>query len=99
VRQVIVRYKLKPECIDEHLALIGAVFQELAHARPLGLRYAVTRAADGVSFTHISVMEGAGNPLAALESFRAFTRDVDRRCDEAPRPVDVTVVGDYGIFS
>jgi hypothetical protein len=99
MRQVIVRYRLKPECVDEHLALLDEVFRELAQALPGGVRYAATRAADGVSFTHIAAMEGPGNPFAALESFRAFTRDVDRRCEETPRAVDVSIVGDYRIFS
>jgi len=99
LRHVIVTYKVKPECVDEHLSLLGAVFNELVRARPPGVRYAATRASDGVGFTHIAVFEGPGNPLTALASFQAFVRDVNRRCDGAPRPLDVTVVGDYGIFS
>ncbi len=99
MRHVIVRYRLKPECVDEHLALIAAVFAEIAEARPAGLRYSATRAADGLSFTHISAMEGPGNPLTALASFKAFTRDVDSRCDEPPKATEVSVLGDYGIFS
>ena len=99
MRNVIVRYTLKLECADEHLSLIGAVFDELARTRPPSVRYAVTRGPDGVSFTHIATFEGPGNPLTALASFKAFARDVDRRCDEAPRSSEVTVVGDHGIFS
>ena len=99
MRHVIVNYRLKPECVDEHLALLGAVFDELERGRPAGVRYAAARSPDGLGFTHIAAMEGPGNPLAALASFQAFTRDVGRRCDDGPRPMDVAVFGDYGIFS
>jgi len=99
LRHVIVTYKLKPECVAEHLSLLGPVFDELAQIRPSGLRYAANRAPDGVSFTHIAAFEGPENPLTSLETFQSFVRDVRRRCEEPPRSSDVEVVGDYGLFS
>jgi hypothetical protein len=99
MRNVIVRYTLKSECLDEHLTLLAAVFEELGRARPAGLRYGVTRSPDGLGFTHIASMTGPTNPLAALASFQAFTRDAPKRCEAPPQAMDVTVAGDYGLFS
>ena len=98
MRNVIVRYTLKSECLDEHLALLAAVFEELGRMRPAGLRYGVTRAPDGLAFTHIAAMD-SGNPLVALATFQAFTRDVAKRCEAPPQAMDVTIAGDYGMFS
>jgi hypothetical protein len=89
---------LKAERVDEHLRLLAAVFDELATRKPAGLRYGVTRAGDGLSFTHVAAMDGPDNPLAALPSFQAFTRGVGDRCEEQPSAADVAVVGDYGLF-
>lgn len=98
MRTVIVRYRLKADRLDEHLRLLGAVLDELARTKPVGLRYGVARTADGLSFTHVAAMEGPGNPLAALPAFQAFTRGVGERCEEAPVATDVSIVGDYGLF-
>lgn len=98
MRTVIVRYRLKADRLDEHLRLLGAVFDELAQKKPAGLRYGVTRAADGLSFTHVAAMQGPGNPLAALAAFQEFTSGVGERCEEAPAATDVSIVGDYGLF-
>src|SRR5215469_8579340 len=50
MRTTIVRYKVKPARLDEHVALVKAVFEELSRSRPAGLRYSAVCAADGVSF-------------------------------------------------
>ncbi len=94
-----VRYKLKADRLEEHLRLIGAVFDELAEKKPAGLRYGVTRASDGLSFTHVAAMDGPDNPLAALPAFQAFTRGAPERCEEPPVVSDVAIVGDYGLFA
>jgi len=74
MRTTIVRYKVKPARLDERVALVKAVFEELSRSRPAGLRYSAVRAADGVSFTHISAIEASNNPLSALASFQIFQR-------------------------
>ena len=94
MRTTIVRYKVKPARLDEHVALVKAVFEELSRSRPAGLRYSAVRAADGVSFTHISAIEASNNPLSALASFQNFQRGIADRCNEPPTPVEVSVVGD-----
>jgi hypothetical protein len=100
VRRVVVRYKVKPELADANTRLIERVFAELEAQRPEGIRYASLSLEDGVSFVHIASIESAdgSNPLAAIPSFAAFTRDIADRCDEPPVALDATVVGSYGLF-
>ena len=52
-RRVLVRYKVKPERVEEHEALIRAVFDELAAAAPPGISYGAFKQPDGVSFVHV----------------------------------------------
>lgn len=100
MRVVIVRYKVKESKIEEHLALVHAVFAELAQTRRQGIRYAAVRGPDGTSFTHIAQIETGedGNPLATLPSFKAFQREIAARCDEPPAGTDVEIVGDHRLF-
>ncbi|HEY4122844.1 MAG TPA: hypothetical protein VGM56_33500 [Byssovorax sp.] len=92
-----VRYKVKPERIEEHEALIRAVFGALGNDKPDGLRYAAYKAADGVSFVHVAFVAGAVNPLNELAEFRAFTAEIKDRCDEAPVTTEYAEVAAYGL--
>ena len=92
-----VRYRVKPDRVAEHEALIGEVFAELARAAPPGLRYGAFRQPDGVSFVHVAVIEGEKNPLEDLAAFRAFTAAIKDRCDEPPVAVALTTLGAYGL--
>ncbi len=95
-----VRYRVKPERADENVALIQAVYAELATARPEGLHYATFRLADGVSFMHVVVeTDQPGRILGEIEAFKAFTADIDRRCDEPPVATEITLVGSYQVAS
>jgi hypothetical protein len=65
MRQVMVRYKVKPDRAAENKELVRAVYAELARRRPAGLRYATFGLEDGVSFVHLASLDTdeAGNPL------------------------------------
>ena len=95
-----VTYKLKPDRVDENEQLIAAVFEALHQARPAGLRYASFRQADGVSFVHIVAHDDAGghNALTSLPAFKAFVENIKDRCEIAPAPVGLTMIGSYGVF-
>ena len=54
MRQVMVRYKVKPDRVAENEALVRAVYEELAATEPAGLRYATFRLEDGVTFVHLA---------------------------------------------
>ena len=98
MRQVIVRYRVKSDRVDENVAKVKAVYAELAETKPAGLRYATFVAADGVTFFHVAAIEGDTNPLAACKAFKAFQEDIRDRCDEPPAPTDLTQVGSYNFF-
>jgi hypothetical protein len=96
MRQVIVRYKVKRDRVEEHEALIRAVFQELTKSAPEGIRYGAFKEPDGVSFVHVALITAAKNPLDAVLAFKAFTEKIRERCDEPPVAVDLMGIGTYG---
>jgi quinol monooxygenase YgiN len=95
MRQVMVRYKVKPNRVEENEQLVRAVYEELAATEPAGLRYATFRLDDGVSFAHIASVEGEHNPLAEVEAFARFQAEVRDRCEEQPVVTELHEVGSY----
>jgi hypothetical protein len=100
VKNFVVRYKVKPDRVDENQRLIEEVFSELKTTAPEGLRYASFRLADGVSFIHVASIESTdgSNPLTGSEAFGRFTANIAERCDEPPAPQEATLVGSYGLY-
>jgi hypothetical protein len=95
MRQVIVRYRVKPDRVEENEALVRAVYEELHQTEPEGLRYATFRLDDGVSFVHIAFTEEGENPLPKLEAFQRFQENIRDRCEEPPVVTEVSTVGAY----
>jgi hypothetical protein len=91
----VVRYTTAAGSADTNEKLIKAVFAQLADQQPEGLRYIAVRLDDGVSFLHIAVTEGDGNPLTALSAFGEFASTINDRTTEGPIAVNGTVVGAY----
>ena len=96
MRRVMVSYKVKPDRVEEHEALIRAVFDELAKAAPAGIRYGAFKQPDGVSFVHVAFISAEKNPLDAIAAFKAFTARIQERCDEPPVAADLVEVGAFG---
>jgi hypothetical protein len=96
-----VRYKVKADRADENVALIEAVYAELASQPQEALRYATFRMDDGVSFIHLAtVAEGTdGNPLTQVAAFRQFVDAIGERCEEPPATAVVEEVGSFRFFS
>ncbi len=95
-----VRYKVRPERAEENVALVQAVYAQLAEARPEGLRYATFRLPDGVSFMHVVIeTDQAGRILGEFPAFKAFAGTVEERCEEPPVATELTLVGSYGVRS
>lgn len=96
MKRTLVRYRTKPDRTDENQRLIESVFQELRVKAPPGVRYAALKLADG-TFIHFAAVEdgGNGNPILALEAFRAFQGGIRDRCTEPPQSVEPTVIGNY----
>jgi hypothetical protein len=95
-RKVLVRYRVKPDRVAEHEALIADVFAELQRKKPDGIRYGAFKRADGVSFVHIALVTADENPLDQVAAFKAFSERIKERCDEPPEVADLTTVGSYG---
>ena len=94
MRRVMVRYRLKPERLEEHEALINEVFVELSAKAPEGIHYGAFK--HGLDFVHIAFVSAEGNPLTALTAFKAFTAKVAERTEEPPVTVELAAVGTYG---
>jgi len=98
MRQVMVRYKVKPDRVEENEALARAVYEELHRTQPAGLRYATFRQDDGMGFVHLAQTEGDVNPLAEVEAFARFQEGIGERCDEAPVVSVLHEVGSYRVL-
>jgi hypothetical protein len=94
-RTLIVRYQTHPEGSAENASLIEQVFASLRDLAPAGFEYSAYRLADGVSFVHVATLEGEANPLAGLEAFTEFQRELPARCAVAPAAQEATLVGSY----
>jgi hypothetical protein len=95
MRQVIVRYKVKPQQVAENERLVRAVYEELSHVRPDGFRYATYRLDDGVTFVHLAQSEHERAPLPDLDAFQRFQENIVERCDEPPVVTRAETIGHY----
>jgi hypothetical protein len=101
VRQMMVRYKVKPEQAARNEELVRAVYEELQKTAPAGLHYATFVMEDGVSFVHVASSVDTGNgrsPLLDVAAFRAFQEGIGERCEEPPVPTGLREVGSYGFW-
>ena len=95
MRQIMVRYKVKPDRVAENEELVRAVYAELHETAPEGLRYATFALEDGVSFVHIAATEDGANPLGQVQAFKRFTAEIGERCDEPPVTSALREIGSY----
>jgi hypothetical protein len=97
MRNVVVTYQVRPDAMDEHLRLIGAIFDELDAQAPDDVEYKVLRLADGVSFVHVSTADSpdGSNPLTRFAAFREFSETAGQRAATPPTPVSADLVGSY----
>jgi hypothetical protein len=95
-----VRYKVKVDRVEENEALIRAVYDELQHTQPDGLRYATFQLDDGVSFVHLASVEteDGASPLSDVTAFNEFTAHVRDRCDEPPVTTELREIGSFNLF-
>ena len=91
----VVRYQTTVEAADENQRLVEQVYSELAANDPGGLRYATFRLDDGVTFVHVSFVDGEENPLLTTAAFQAFQAGLSGRVVLGPEPRSAVVVGSY----
>ena len=95
-----IRYKVRPDHADENESLVTAVYEQLARERPDGLHYATFKLPDGVSFMHVVFeTDQPGRILNEVAAFKAFTADIESRCEEPPVATELTLLGSYGVGS
>jgi hypothetical protein len=97
MRQVMVRYKVKPERVEENEELVRAVYDEPRRTEPAGLRYATFKLDDGVSFVHLAVTESenGGSPLSKLKAFQEFQENIEDRTDDGPVVTELDRIGSF----
>jgi hypothetical protein len=99
MKQVIVRYRVKPERAAENEELVRAVYAELNETKPAGLHYATFQLDDGTSFIHLSAHDNDGpSPLTNVQAFKRFQKNIADRCDEVPVVSVLTEVGSYALL-
>ncbi len=101
MKRMLVRYTVKADRADENETYVRAVFEQLHRAQPAGVHYATFKLDDGRSFVHLVSIDAPddGNPLSELPAFKAFTAQIDERCEEQPVFTNLNDVGAYRLFS
>jgi len=95
MKKVIVRYKVKAEKVLENEKLVKEVYKELHQQAPHDLSYATYKLEDGLTFIHVAAHPEGNNPLAGLQAFKNFQKDIKDRCDEGPVVHHVEEIGSY----
>ena len=95
MRQVMVRYSVKPDRVAENEELVRAVYDELGRVAPAGIRYATFRLEDGVSFVHFAKTEEGRSPLSEIGAFGRFQENIRDRCDDPPAVIELHEIGSY----
>ena len=99
MRIVMVRYRVKPDRVQENERLVGDVYEELGEVQPDGFRYATFKLDDGASFMHLAVQgDGVENPLPQLAAFARFQADIADRCEQPPVVTPLEEVGSYRLL-
>ncbi len=99
MKHAVIRYKVKPERIEENRQLIAAVFAELRSTVPDGISYATFAANDG-TFVHIVAAETEDRSvLTSLASFQRFSKDAADRFLVPAQFSDVAIVGNYRMLT
>lgn len=92
--KMMIRYRVRAEQLEEHLALLGAVFEEMAAVRP-SLRYSAHRLDDGVTFVDLVQGDQLPAPLPELDAFQRYRVGLDERCDEPPVMTELIEFASY----
>ena len=95
-----VRFTTSSSNVAEIERAIESMIAAIQNAQPQGVRYAVTRLADGVTFQlFLELADGVENPLASIPEARAFQQKLPTWAVEPPAAQPVTVLGSYRLFT
>jgi hypothetical protein len=84
---MIVRSKVKPECVSEVEAGVKKMFAAIEQAQLRGVRYSSSRLPDGVTFlAQLELEDGVENPLPSVAAFKEFQENLKHWIAEPPSP-------------
>lgn len=96
---MLVRARVKPECVSDVEAGVKKMFAAIAQAQPKGVRYSSSVLPDGVTFlAQLELEDDANNPLPQITAFREFQENLKAWIAEPPVPEQLTVLGAYRSF-
>jgi hypothetical protein len=101
VTVLMVRYQVREESVAEVEAGIEKVMAAVEAEQPAGVRYAMGRLPDGVTFVGVLELEdGVDNPLPGIPAARELQQRLPGLVvGEPPVPQPVQVVGAYRLFA
>ena len=96
-----VRYQVREDSVAEVEALIEKAFAAIEAEQPAGIRYAMGKLPDGVTFLGVLELEdGIENPLPAMAAGRELQQSLPGLIvGEPPVPQPVQVLGSYRLFA
>jgi hypothetical protein len=100
VTVLMVRYQVREESVADVEALIEEAMAAIEKAQPAGVRYAMGKLPDGVTFVGVLELEdGVDNPLPGIPAARELQQSLPAVVvGEPPVPQPVQVVGSYRLF-
>jgi hypothetical protein len=95
---LMIRATVKPDQVGTVGAAVGSNFAALEQRPPAGMRYAVSKLADGVTFVILlALAQGIQNPLDEVPAYRAFLGNLEEWLVGPPTQEQLTVVGSYDL--
>jgi hypothetical protein len=96
---LLIRSQVKDEFVAEAEAAVDKWFAAVHEAQPQGVRYASTKAPDGVTFVVVLQLENPPqNPLTEVPGFAEFQEKLKGWVAETGEPEALEVVGSYRLF-
>jgi hypothetical protein len=96
---LVVTSKVKEENVADAQAAIDKLLLALEQAQPSGVRYAVTRLSDGVTFVAFLELEpGQEHPLRTFPEYTELVENFGPWRAEPAAVEHMTVVGSYRLF-
>jgi hypothetical protein len=96
---MMVRARVKPDCVSDVEAGVNKMFAAIDHAHPQGVRYSSSLLPDGVTFlAQLELQDDAVNPLVQISAFREFQENLTGWIAEPPVPEQLKVIGSYRSF-
>ncbi|MFL5870389.1 MAG: hypothetical protein ACJ75R_04865 [Solirubrobacterales bacterium] len=99
MKQVMVRYRVKPDRVAENEELVRAVYEELEREAPEGFQYATFRLDDGQTFVHVALGGTQAAPLPRLNAFKRFQERLADRVEEGPLVSQLDQIGSFRLVA